>query len=176
MTRLRSRFDCGDIVINFFVGLKKAFDTVSSDILLKKLEVYGIRGNLLKLCESYLNDRYQYIVFNGVKSLKKVVTCGVPQGSILGPLFFLSSYERYFQGVSVFTQHSFSMLTIRAFICHTKKLHSLINLMSTDLRLISEWVKSNKLTLNISKTFYKVFHRGRKNGLGILSCSLIIQK
>ena len=56
--KITKSVDCGDIVINIFVDLKKAFDTVSSDILLKKLGAYGIRGNLLKLCESYLNDRY----------------------------------------------------------------------------------------------------------------------
>ena len=56
--KITKSVDFGDIVINIFVYLKKAFDTVSSDILLKKLATSGIRGNLLKLCERYLNDRY----------------------------------------------------------------------------------------------------------------------
>ena len=162
--KITKSVDCGDIVINIFVDLKKAFDTVSSDILLKKLEAYGIRGNLLKLCESYLNDRYQYIVFNGVKSLKKLVTCGVPQGSILGPLFFLVYMNDIFKASQFL--HNILYADDTCIFLSGKELHSLIKLMNTELGLISEWLKSNKLTLNISKTFYMVFHRGRRKCLG----------
>ena len=74
------------------LNLKKAFDfdTVSHSILLRNLSTYGISGNLLKFCKSYLTDRYQYVVYNDAKSERKIVTWGVPQGSILGPLFFLA--------------------------------------------------------------------------------------
>ena len=162
--KITKSVDCGDIVINIFVDLKKAFDTVSSDILLKKLEAYGIRGNLLKLCESYLNDRYQYIVFNGVKSLKKLVTCGVPQGSIVGPLFFLVYMTDNFNASQFLQNILYADDTCIYLSC--KELHSLIKLMNTELGLVSDWLKSYKLTLNISKTFYMVFHRGRRKYLG----------
>ena len=72
-----------------FLDLAKAFDTVSHDILLRKLEAYGIRGNALQLFESYLKDRFQFVQLDNVKSSISLIEFGVPQGSILGPLLFL---------------------------------------------------------------------------------------
>ena len=80
--------DSGDIVINMFIDLRKAFDTVSHSIILKKLHAYGI-SNMLKLCTSYLDGRSQYVQYNHANSASKNVNCGVPQGSIIGPLFFI---------------------------------------------------------------------------------------
>ena len=71
--------DRSNIVISLFIDLKKAFDTVHHWILLRKLYAYGIRGILLKWFESYLTDRSQYVIYDGVESEIRPVECGVPR-------------------------------------------------------------------------------------------------
>ena len=71
------------------INLKKAFDAVDHQILLKKLEIYGVKGDALALLKSYLIYRTQKCQVNGTISSEWLIKCGVPQGSILGPLFFL---------------------------------------------------------------------------------------
>ena len=78
-----------NITIATFFDLKKAFDTVNHSILINKLSKMGIIGNLLDWIENYLFNRYQKTICNGKLSSKQKIVCGVPQGSILGPLLFL---------------------------------------------------------------------------------------
>lgn len=75
--RIRQTMDDGKYGCGVFIDLKKAFDTVNHDILLLKLEHYGIRNNMLKWFESYLCDRKQYVYFNGVSSATLNLSCGV---------------------------------------------------------------------------------------------------
>ena len=86
---LYDALDSRDITCNIFIDLRKAFDSVKHSILLKKLELYGIRGLALDLMTNYLEDRLHFVRIGADFSDKKISTIGVPQGSILGPLLFL---------------------------------------------------------------------------------------
>ena len=87
--RVTKALDTGKYIVGVFLDLKKAFDTVDHSILLKKLEKYGIRGNMHKWFKSYLSFRVQFVEYNNCHSDNKQITHGVPQGSILGPLLFI---------------------------------------------------------------------------------------
>ena len=75
--------------IIFFLDLSKAFDTLDTEILIKKLKYYGVMDTSLKWFESYLTNRKQYVEYNNTNSTILDINTGVPQGSILGPLLFI---------------------------------------------------------------------------------------
>ena len=89
--KIADSWDSDDIVIGVFLDLKKAFDTVSHDILLKKMYAYEISGHAFKLLKSYLTNRTQFVVYDGISSCTLPINCGVPQGSVLGQLLFIAA-------------------------------------------------------------------------------------
>ena len=87
--KIREQIDSEKYGCGIFVGFQKAFDTVDHIILTQKLNYYGVRGKANNWFSSYLKNRTQFVTFNGFNSELKEINCGVPQGSILGPLLFL---------------------------------------------------------------------------------------
>ena len=87
--KLSDAIDQGKVTLGLFIDLSKAFDTVNHDILLAKIQFYGVRGVALQWFKSYLSCRTQFVEYNGCNSSSKYIKCGVSQESILGPLLFL---------------------------------------------------------------------------------------
>ena len=91
--KIKESIDKGKFGCGIFTDLRKNFDTVNHDILLLKLEHYGIRDNMLNWFISYLNNRKQYVFLNGEFSEVKYITCRVPHGSVLGPFTILIIHQ-----------------------------------------------------------------------------------
>ena len=89
VNKVSKSLDGGKIVGGVYLDIRKAFDSISHQILIDKLHKTGIRGNIHCLLKSYLMSRSEYVICNGAKSDVKFVGFGAPQGSILGPLFFI---------------------------------------------------------------------------------------
>jgi len=150
----------GECVLGIFIDFSKAFDTVNHQILFRKLEHYGIRGVALKWVKSYLSNRYQFVQYNGVNSERYGITCGVPQGSILGPLFFLL----YINDLANVCNKVLSILfadDTNLFLAG-KDIDIMIHSMNQELETLLLWLHANKLSLNVKKTHYVIFKPGRK--------------
>ena len=133
------------------LDLSKAFDTLDHGILLNKLEKYGVRGNVLNLLKSYLNNRQQVICIHSAFSVSHYVRCGVSPGSVLGPLLF-TIYINDLPKVSSFETRLFADDT--ALMLTDSTLKSLNEKVNTELSKVGNWLNSNKLSLNYSKTTY----------------------
>ena len=151
----------GEYVVGVFLDFSKAFDTVDHSILLRKLFHYGIRGTAYNWFESYLSNRKQCVSYNGVKSSMKPIKCGVPQGSILGPLLFLIYINDLINVCKKSSPYLFADDT-NLFV-NGNNLEDMVNSLNHELHDISLWLKVNKLSLNIKKTHYMVFTSTRKN-------------
>ena len=148
-------FSCG-----IFLDLKKAFDTVDHYILLHKLDHYGVRGIVNNWFKSYLIDRVQTTQCGDNISTKEITRYGVPQGSVLGPLLFLIYINDICVSSKVFQFYLFADDT--NILYADKNLNSLETVVNKELMLVCEWLNSNKLTLNLSKTNYVIFRPYQK--------------
>ena len=145
------KYGCG-----VFIDLQKAFDTVSHKILLSKLEHYGIRGNALRWFQSYLANRTQIVSICGKDSYPLGITCGVLQGSVLGPLLFLL----FINDLPNVSKHlKFYLFADDTNLYYdSETLDDVIKKVNKGLKHIKRWLDANKLSLNISKTSFIIFH------------------
>ena len=156
---IRSALDNNKTVYGIFVDLQKAFDTVNHEILIEKLQHYGIRGKTNDWFKSYLTNRKQFVSINGYDSDVRLLRHGVPQGSVLGPLLFIL----YINDLRFAIKHS----NVYHFADDTNLLH--INdshkktrkYLNFDLKNLHKWLLANKISLNCDKTQLIIFHKTR---------------
>ena len=162
--KISNSLENGEYVLGVFLDFSKAFDTVNHNILFEKLEMYGVRGIALDWFRSYLNNRYQYVVYNGEQSDKKLITCGVPQGSILGPLLFLL----YINDLANVSKKLFALLFAddSNMFLSGKNIDELVSSMNSEMEKVIDWLNVNKVSLNLKKTHYMIF-RGRRAKLNV---------
>ena len=129
------------------------------DILLSKLEHYGFRGTSNLWFKNYINGRKQFTLIRGVDSSLKEISCGVPQGSIIGPILFLILINDLPKASTLFTILFADDTTLQL---SSKNLHDLYNLANFELSKIEDWFKANKLTFNASKTVNILVKRKKK--------------
>ena len=137
------------------MDLTKAFDTVDHSILLKKLSNYGIRGTTHKLMKSYLSNRCQFVTLGGQQSDLSSITCGVPQGSVLGPLLFLLYINDLVNCSNLGNIRIFADDT-SIFITGTN-VTEIINTSEIVMSQIHKWFLANKLTLSTDKSCFIIF-------------------
>ena len=152
---IRKALDDKEFACGVFLDFQKAFDTVNHEILLKKLEHYGVRGHALKWFTSYLKGRKQYTTIANIDSQIKEITHGVPQGSVLGPLLFLIYINDLNNAITFsYIRHFADDTNI---LYKNKSLRKINQRINYDLKNIVNWLRANRIALNTSKTEIVIF-------------------
>ena len=143
--------------LEIFLDLSKEFDTVNHNILLEKLKAYGIQSENLKWFRSYLSNRKEFILYGEFKTEMKIVKCGVPQGSILEPSLFLIFVNDLSHSTKVLDTVLFA--DDKNLFSSDNNIKTLFETANQELSQINDWFLANKLSLNVEKTKYMLFHK-----------------
>ncbi len=142
--------DKNETPINIYLDLSKAFDTIDHHILINQLEYYGVTVSSINLFKSYLSNRKQYVKFKNTASAMLDITTGVPQGSILGPLLFIIYINDMANDRKIFYSIIYADdTTLTSVLSSFKTNSSEDGNINNELDKISDWLKVNKLSLNI---------------------------
>ena len=147
---LNSKLSSALLLLDF----SKAFDSVNHEILLRKMELMGVKDLELKWFKSYLTNRLQFVKLGNLISNTARLKSGVPQGSILGPFLFTIFTNDFYNSHNSF---SVSFADDTSVLISDKNEGTLSEKTRTSITSIMKWVKANKLTLNIQKTSYIIF-------------------
>ena len=153
--------DLGLIPLNIFLDLSKVFDTFDHNILIHKLQYNGILNTELNFFKNYLQNREQFVQLDHIKSTSQKTLTGVPQGSILGPLLFIiyindiKHTSKYFK-ILTYADDTTLMCTLNK--KELKNIGELTKKINLELDKIMEWLQLNKLSLNIAKSKFMIFH------------------
>ena len=142
------------VTLATFIDMAKAFDTVNHKILVKKLEYLGISGKMLKLLKNYLENRKQSTLANGITSKSVRVTCGIPQGSTIGPLMYIIYMNDVYTSLKCCKYKLYADDTV---LYMSGEIDCITNQLCDDLKSFKTWCDKNKLTLNVKKTKYITF-------------------
>ena len=144
-----------------YLDLSKAFDTLNFNILLNKLQYYGINGISLSLIRNYLTNRFQYVQFENSESDLLEIKTGIPQGSILGPLFFSIMINDLVNSSNKFKFLMYADDTTIYFNLEDFPIENREVLINNELEKVNKWLKLNKLAVIVDKTKSMLFHKRR---------------
>ena len=164
--KITESLDANRSLVGVALDFRKAFDTVNYEILLKKLYAYGIRGTVHTWFDNYLSDRFNYVSIDHATSPFLQIQCGVPQGSILGPILFLLYINDLPQCSELFPIIFADDTNV---FCSGRDVNDCMRIMNSELCKLNFWICSNKLSLNVDKSHFIVFSKSKTPTIPLLS-------